>query len=169
MPIYEFFCSDCNTLYSFFSAGIDTQRHPDCPKCGRPELERRPARFATLSLSRSDDESGDDPFDQLDDEAMERAMMDMAGELEGLDDSEDPKVYARALRKMADATGLAMGPKMEELLARLDSGTDLEELEESFGDGDGGEDEDFEEYFQLKKKVALLSRRPKVDDELYFF
>ena len=40
MPIYEFYCPDCNTLFNFFSSRINTEKKPDCPKCGRKELDR---------------------------------------------------------------------------------------------------------------------------------
>lgn len=165
VPIYEFLCSDCNTLFNFFSASINTDKRPACPKCGRPELERRPARFAMLKHSGSEEDS-DDPFDQIDDDALEKAMMGMAGELEGLEDSEDPRVYANVLRKMGEATGLELGPKMEEMLSKLDAGADLDELDDDMGEGD---EDDFEDFFRLKKKVAQLrKRRPRVDEELYF-
>ena len=170
VPIYEFYCADCNALLNFFSSRIDTETRPDCPKCERKQLERRPARFATLRHGSRKEDS--DPFDELDDAALERAMEGMAGELEALGDSEDPRQFARVLRKMGHTTGLEMGPKMEELLGRLESGADLDDLEDEMaavdgnGDGDG---DDFEDYFRLKKKLAALrNKRPRVDKELYF-
>ncbi len=170
VPIYEFYCADCNALLNFFSSRIDTESRPKCPKCGREQLERRPARFATLR--HRNQEEGNDPFDELDDVALERAMEGMAGELEALGDSEDPRQFARVLRKMGHATGLEMGPKMEDILGRLESGADLDDLEGEMAaaDGDGDADsEDFEDYFRLKKKLAALrDRSPRVDKELYF-
>jgi len=174
VPIYEFYCADCNALLNFFSSRIDTETRPDCPKCKRKQLERRPARFATLRHGSRQENS--DPFDELDDAALERAMEGMAGELEALGDSEDPRQFAKVLRKMGHTTGLEMGPKMEELLGRLESGADLDDLEDEMAvadgnaEGDGnGDGEDFEDYFRLKKKLAALrDKRPRVDKELYF-
>lgn len=169
MPIYEFYCADCNVLLNFLSARIDPEKRPECPRCGRKQLERRPARFATLRNVGSED-SGD-PFDELDDDSLERAMESMAGELESLGDSEDPRHFARVLRKMGDSTGLELGPKMEELLGRLESGADLDELEGEMAGGDPADTEtgDFSEYFRLKKKLAgWRNRRPRLDPELYF-
>jgi putative FmdB family regulatory protein len=169
MPIYEFYCADCNTLYSFFSGTIDTKKKPDCPKCGRAELERRPARFAALTRSAdSGEDNGDDPFAGLDEGQMETAMASLEQELGGLDeDNPDPRHLANALRKIGSATGLEMGPKMEEMLSKLEAGADPETLEDEMGDLDDG-DESFDEFFRLKKKAAAL-RRPRVDEELYFF
>ena len=170
MPIYEFYCGDCNTLYSFLSATIDTEKRPDCPKCERKELERRPARFA--ALTRSADAGGedeDDPFAGLDERQMEAAMASLEQELGGIDEENpDPRHLANALRKVGQATGLEMGPKMEEMLSKLESGADPDSLEDEMGDLDG-DDDSFDEFFRLKKKVAALSKRPRVDEELYFF
>lgn len=170
VPIYEFYCDDCNTLFNFFSSRIDTQTRPDCPRCGRERLERRPASFATLR--HGSEEASDDPLDQLDDTTLERAMQSMAAELETLGDSEDPRQFASVMRRMGQSTGLEMGPKMEELLARLESGAELDDLEEEMGpvNGEPDDGEDFEDFFRLKKKMAMLrKKRPSVDAELYFF
>lgn len=168
VPIYEFYCADCNALLNFFSARIDTDRRPDCPKCGRERLERRPARFATLRYA--DAEDSGDPFDELDEPSMERAMESMAGELEALGDSEDPKQFARVLRKMGGSAGIEMGPKMEELLGQLESGADLDALEREMAGADASGEEDFEDYFRLKKKLAAWRNRPpRLDRDLYFF
>lgn len=172
MPIYEFFCGDCNALLNFFSARVDTSKKPDCPRCGRKRLERRPARFATLRPQSKD--SLEDPLSDLDDPSLERLMAGMAGELETLGESDDPRQYARVLRSMGRSAGLEMGPRMEELLSRLEAGSDLDELESEMaggggGEGAGDEDDDFDEYFRLKKRLAALSdRTPRVDPELYF-
>jgi hypothetical protein len=149
MPIYEFYCGDCNTLYSFFSATIDT-----------------------ATLTRSTDSGGedeDDPFAALDERQMEAAMASLEQELGGLDEENpDPRHLANALRKVGQATGLEMGPKMEEMLSQLESGADPDSLEDEMGDLDGSDDS-FDEFFRLKKKAAALKKRPRVDEELYFF
>ncbi len=170
MPIYEFYCADCNALYNFFSSRIETEKRPNCPKCSRRQLERRPASFATLR--HGDRAEAADPFAELDEADLERAMEGMAGELEALGDSEDPRRFAQVLRKMGQSTGLEMGPKMEDLLGRLESGANLEDLEDEMSamDGEGSpEGDDFDDYFRLKKKLAAMRRkRPRLDKELYF-
>jgi putative FmdB family regulatory protein len=170
MPIYEFYCPDCHTVYSFFSATVRTDARPDCPRCGRKELARRPSRFATLKPGRSEEAEGDadDPFAGIDEERMERAAEALAGEFEGLDeDAEpDPRQLAGVLRKFGELTGLEAGPKLQEMLTRLERGDDPEALEEEMG---GGDDEDLSEYFALKKKaLAVRPARPRVDETLYF-
>ncbi|MDX2440275.1 MAG: zinc ribbon domain-containing protein, partial [Desulfobacterales bacterium] len=41
MPIYEFYCRDCNTLFNFFSKTINTIKMPKCPKCKTKTLARQ--------------------------------------------------------------------------------------------------------------------------------
>ncbi|HVS03657.1 MAG TPA: zinc ribbon domain-containing protein, partial [Thermoanaerobaculia bacterium] len=132
MPIYEFYCGRCNMLFNFFSASIDTESRPQCPRCHEERLERRPARFATLKgVGGGDEGEGeDDPFAGLDEERMERAMESLAGEMEGMEDEEDPRQMARFFRRFGEAAGMRPGPKMEEMLRRLEAGEDPDALEE---------------------------------------
>lgn len=171
MPIYEFYCPDCHTVFSFFSATVNTAARPDCPKCGRKELARRPSRFATVTAGRAEEGEGDadDPFAGVDEERMERAMEALGSEFEGLDETAepDPRQMSRLLRRFSEVTGLEAGPKLREMLDRLERGEDPEALEEAMGGDDG--DEDLSELFALKKKLAGgRPARPKVDDTLYF-
>ncbi len=189
MPIYEFFCDSCNTVFSFFSSRIDTSASPACPRCAKPELPRKPSRFAGISKRSGDaadsgeDFGAEDPLAGLDEDRMAGAMESLAGEMEGLDDSaqQDPKQMIRFLERFQQATGLEAGPKMEEMLARLREGKDVDELESEFGgsEGEGGEfggpgdeggsggEDDFSDFFR-KKRLASASRKPKVDETLYF-
>ena len=170
MPIYEFYCEACNTLLNFFSATIDTEKKPDCPRCGKRELERRPARFATLTSRAEAEDADDELFGDLDEERLEAAMAGLESEFAGMDEENpDPRQMAQVMRKLGQATGLEMGPKMEEMIARLESGADPEALEEEMGDLDG-DDDAVDDFFRLKKLAGMPQhRRPQVDDELYFF
>ena len=186
MPIYEFYCETCNTVFSFFSARIDTAAAPACPRCGRPELPRKPSRFAGISKKSEgapggDDFEGDDPLAGLDDDRMAGAMESLAAEMEGLDESaeKDPKQMMRFLERFQQATGLEAGPKMEEMMARLAEGADVDELESSLGGGEGeedpygegpppGGDDDFSDFFRKKKEAGPSRRRPRIDETLYF-
>ncbi len=175
MPIYEFYCPDCNTLFNFFSSTIDTAARPACPRCGRAELERRPARFATLRAGGGKSEEGDDeetpaPFAGMDESRMEGAMESLAQEMEGLSDAEaeNPRQMARFFRRFGQMSGLEPGPRMEEMLRRLEAGEDPDALEDDMGEGLDDE-QGFAEFFRLKKQAqARRARRPKVDETLYF-
>lgn len=165
MPIYEFYCSGCNTLLNFFSSRIDTETRPDCPRCGHPELERRPARFATLKGT--GEESEEDPFAGMDDDTVDRLMGSMVEEMEGVEGTEDPRQLARVFRRFGEAAGMEPGPRMEEFLARLEAGEDPESLE---GELDEGEDDpSMEEFFRFKRNLAAgRPPSPRRDETLYF-
>ncbi len=99
MPIYEYLCPACNRIYSFISQTVDVERQPTCPKCGATNLERQISRFSFVrsssvrSSSRGEEPGpgphgeGDDP---LDDPRIEREMMRLLSEAEGMDEN-DPK------------------------------------------------------------------------------
>lgn len=166
MPIYEFYCRDCNMLFNFFSAKVDTQVRPPCPKCGHPQLERRPARFATL---RGEAEA-EDPLSALGEDKIESVMESMASDLDRLDEGaeEDPRVMARLFRRFGDAAGLEPGAKMQELLSRLEAGEDPDRLEEELGSA-MDEEGDLADLFRLKQsRERSRSARPAVDETLYF-
>ena len=165
MPIYEFYCQTCHTVYSFFSGRIDTKSRPDCPVCGRSELPRRPSRFATLKYR---GEEAADPLDALDDSRLEGAMDTLMGELGQLENDEDPRTMARMMRRFGELSGLEMGERMEHLVERLEAGADPDQLEAEM---DGAMDDDgaVDEFFKLR--TALKARRdrpPKVDERLYY-
>jgi putative FmdB family regulatory protein len=175
MPIYEFYCPDCNTVFSFFSSRVDPGARPACPRCGRPELGRRPSRFATprgTASGTEGEEGADDPLAGLDESRLEGAMEALAGDLEGMegDGPQDPRQVSRFLRRFTELTGLEAGPKMKEMLERLDRGEDPDRLDEELGGGEGEEgSDDLADFFKLKKEaLARRARRPKVDETLYF-
>lgn len=160
MPIYEFYCSGCNTLYNFLSKRIDTETRPDCPSCKNIPLERRVAIFATARHRDGDEESIPDDFDE---QRMERAMEALAREAEGIDE-ENPRQAADLMRKLSDMTGIRLKPGMEEALRRMEQGEDIEQIESEMGDI--FEDED---PFEMNRKSSRINpyRPPRIDGKLY--
>ena len=165
MPIYEFYCPDCHTVFNFFSARIDTTAKPACPRCGRPRLGRKPSRFATLRHA-SDAEGEDEPIAGLDESKIEGAMESLMKEMGDLENEQDPRAMGRMMRRFSELSGLEMGDRMQELVGRIEAGEDPDSLEQEMGgDFDG---EGFEDFFRLKQAAAGRRLRPSVDDELYF-
>ena len=175
MPIYEFYCADCHTIYNFLSRRVNTKKRPSCPKCGRPNLERKISRFAIGRGGKKDSEeseggSGEDPFDLppgLDEEKLERAMMELAAEAETVDE-DNPRQMAQLMRKLQQATGLQFGGAMEEAIRRLEAGEDPDAIEEDLGDLLEEEEPLFQQ--EQGKKIKGLVRRlrpPNVDENLY--
>jgi putative FmdB family regulatory protein len=190
VPIYEFYCADCHTVFSFLSKTINTTKRPDCPRCGRSKLDRRMSRFA-VSKRRSEPTSqehatnlrsvpGDLPpgFDEA---KMEHAMETLAQEAEGANE-DDPRQMARMMRKLYDTTGLPLGAGMEEAMRRMEAGEDPDKIEEELGDvleqedpfgGGQGDDGGAGEGAEGTKRgggLRAISRKlrpPKVDETLY--
>lgn len=161
MPVYEFFCNNCNTIYKFFSRTVNTEKVPGCPRCKNKKLERRASTFAMVSGKEESETEKD--FPNIDESKMEQAMAMLAKDADKFDE-EDPRQAAALMRKLSEATGLNMGPGMEEALSRLERGEDPEKIEEEMGDL--LEDEDL---FTLAKKVKASSKKlkPHIDDTLY--
>ena len=130
MPIYEFYCTECHVVFNFLSRRIDTSKKPDCPRCGKAKIPRKPSTFA---ISKQMEESDEDPLANMDEDRLERAMASLASEAEGLDE-DDPKQAARFMRRLYDAAGLEAGAGMEEALRRMEAGEDPDEIEQEPGD-----------------------------------
>ncbi len=159
MPIYEFYCKDCNVIFNFYSRRIDTVTRPACPRCGLPELERQVSMFATVGKAGEDD----DQMAGLDENKMERALESLMRESEGINE-DDPRQMASLMRKFTERTGINLGENMEAAIARMEQGEDPELIEKEMGDMLDGDDFSFE---AMKKKAAARSTRPFHDETLH--
>ena len=162
MPIYEFYCHRCNTIYNFFSRRINTTKVPQCPTCGDVPLSRQVSVFAVTGRAREAGDADDPPFDES---RMEKAMQMLAGEADKLNE-DDPRQAAAMMRKLSDATGLELGAGMKEALRRMERGEDPDAIEAELGDLLENEDP-----FQLPEKrgAGSAGRRaaPRRDETLY--
>ena len=162
MPIYEFYCDDCNTIFNFFSKTINTAKKPRCPQCGVKTLERRMSMFAVTGRAGEQGESEDLPFDES---KMEQAMRMLSGEAEKINE-DDPRQAANLMRKLTDMTGMKLGDGMQEALSRMERGEDPDKIEAEMGDLLEGEDPFL---MPAKKSGAGLSAKaqPVRDEKLY--
>jgi putative FmdB family regulatory protein len=161
MPIYEFYCDACNTIFSFFSKTIDTEKRPACPQCKATHLQRRMSAFAVTGRNREDGEPDDLPIDEG---RMEQAMQMLAGEAERINE-DDPRQAANLMRKLTDMTGLELGDGMQEALRRMEKGEDPEQIEAEMGDRLENEDP-----FLLTGRSGSRAKRrpePRRDETLY--
>ena len=163
MPIYEFYCPDCHTIYSFWSKTVNTEKCPSCPDCSKNSLQRRVSSFAVISGGKSE---GDDILDDLpiDETKMEQAMASLASEAESINE-EDPRAAARLMRKFSDMTGIKYGNSMEKALGRLEAGDDPETIEAEMGDMFEGDELPFS--LPTKKGTGSVSLPLKRDETLY--
>lgn len=162
MPIYEFYCSDCHMIFTFFSKTINTKTKPVCPKCEKKVLERQMSIFSVTGNASEKNSMDDFP---LDESKMEKAMQMLAGEAERINE-DDPRQAADLMRKLSDMTGLQLGSGMQEALNRMEQGEDPDKIEAEMGDLLEGE-EPF--VVNPKKGKTGLGKRPAPikDETLY--
>ncbi len=164
MPIYEFYCANCHTVYSFFSRKVNTTSKPSCPGCSRPKLERCVSRFA-FSRKLSDDREPGKDLPGPGDAKMEQAMESLMRESEGLDEN-DPRQLARMMRKLHQTAGMPMDGKTDEAIRRMEAGESPDKIEEEMGDIFGEEgplpDEPAGRLRRFMKKPPV-----RVDQTLY--
>ena len=168
MPIYEFYCVDCHTLFSFLARKPNTSKRPNCPRCDRPQLERRASAFAISRGVAAPADEGDAP-EGFDEARMERVMAEMAGEVDRIDEN-DPRQMAGMMRRMFDGAGLAIGPGMEEAIRRMEAGDDPDRIEQEMGPELEGPEGDWFGAAVRSEGLKSLRRRFRpadVDPELY--
>jgi putative FmdB family regulatory protein len=162
MPIYEFYCDDCNTIFNFFSRSVNTSKKPKCPKCRTKTLSRQMSAFAVTGRAKENSDSDDLPFDES---KMEKAMQMLAGEADRINE-DDPRQAADLMRKLSQMTGLELGPGMNEALRRMEAGEDPDQIESEMGDLL----EDEEPFIMPEKKGAPARQKrpaPIRDETLY--
>ena len=159
MPIYEYFCPDCNTIFNFLSRRINTDKQPDCPRCGRKKIQKMMSTFATIGKANEEN----NPLAGMDEAKMEKAFEGLLREAENINE-DDPRQMAGLMRKFSDKTGLSLGDQMEEALSRLEAGENPDQIEQEMGDLLDNDGFSFEE---MKKKVQPGAKQPKRDDKLY--
>ncbi|MFC1515154.1 zinc ribbon domain-containing protein [Thermodesulfobacteriota bacterium] len=162
MPIYEFYCEQCNTIFNFFSRTINTTKKPKCPKCRDITLERQVSLFSVTGKAKEDSDMDDLPFDEG---KMEQAMRMLAGEADKINE-DDPRQAANLMRKLSEMTGLGLGQGMDEALRRMESGEDPDQIEAEMGDLLEGE-EPFILPDKRGKGLKTKQKLPNRDDKLY--
>jgi putative FmdB family regulatory protein len=160
MPIYEFYCKRCNTIFNFFSKTVNTRKIPLCPKCTKVKLVRQMSVFAALSGSAKAEEKH--PLDGLDEKKVEKELAKITAEAEKIKD-DDPRAAAQLMRKFADKTGVKMGDGFYEALRRIEQGEDPDKVELEMADAlmDEGP---VDEKLTGKKKSG---NKPNIDETLY--
>lgn len=161
MPIYEFYCGACHTIFSFLARRVDTTARPACPHC-QQALQRQVSLFCTIGRAKEDSPGLAD----LDEQHLERVLGELAREAEHLSE-DDPQQMARLMRRFSEKSGLQLGAGMEEALNRMALGEDPEAIEQEMGDILDGE-----EPFALgaAKKGARPGKgrpAPRRDEHLY--
>jgi putative FmdB family regulatory protein len=140
MPLYEFYCEPCHTIFTFRFMRMDTKACPACPVCNA-SLKREISTFAHIvsrGAAATPPDSGDGAPQGLDDTAaqrMEEAMARMGDRIQALDDDDaDPREAVKVMREMAAAGGFHFDKDVKEALARIEAGEDPEKSDQDFAD-----------------------------------
>ena len=127
MPIYEYRCQECRRRFSVFwrSFSAIDEGEVICKHCHSRHVKRLVSRVRVL---RSEDS-------RIEDMADPSAWGDF--------DENDPKSMGRFMRKMVNEMGDEagdLGPEFDEVIDRLESGQDPEQIEKEVPDlaGDAG-------------------------------
>lgn len=130
MPIYEFYCERCNTIFNFYSKSINTTKQPTCPRCRKEILRRFLSTFSVLREGPKGESEEPLPFDE---EKMEKAIGALAGEADTIDE-DDPRQAANVMRRLSEMAGLPLGKGMKEAIERMEAGEDPDKIEQEMGD-----------------------------------
>jgi putative FmdB family regulatory protein len=164
MPVYEFYCGDCHTIFNFFSRRVDTSTRPKCPRCGRVKLQRQVSSFATLGKAVAAADTDDLPGG-MDESKLEGLMESMARQSDGIDEN-NPRHVAAMMRQMHEATGMPLDGRAEEAIRRIEAGESPEKIEEEMGDIFGEDGPEVEMPVGRRRKKSRSSP-PAVDSTLY--
>jgi len=129
MPIYEFYCKPCNTIFNFFTRSINTTATPACPHCSA-KLKRRMSLFACIGKADEKDITSEMPLDEA---KLTAAMGRLAAEAENINE-EDPRQAVNLMRTFTEMTGVKLGDGMQEALLRMEAGEDPDSIEADMGD-----------------------------------
>lgn len=116
MPTYEYRCLDCRKRFEVFlkfsEYGV---KKVTCPHCLSENIQRR---IGKVRVARSD-------------ESRLTSLADPSN-LASLD--EDPRALGKMMREMSHEVGEDMGGEFDEVVSRLESGQNPEEIEREFPD-----------------------------------
>lgn len=184
MPIYEFYSPKAGKIYSFFARSLKyTNVTPVCPDGRSFKMHKLISGFSITSQTEKfndqeniDSISKDDAFDDLPPEKAGAIMKELEGSMQGMDDENpDPRQMGSLMRRMCELTGEKMDEPMEEVIRKLEEGSDPEAFEDQM-DGfmtessEPSSDEENVSSRKIKSKIRkLIKKRVIRDPNLYEF
>ncbi len=184
MPIYEYFCPDNNTIYQFYAKTLaQGQTVPKCPQNPKFRMQKIVSAFAVTGRTKEEPKAaagaGGDPAE---DARMDAAMNAMESEFSNIDEN-DPRAMARMMRRMSELSGEKIDDQMEEVVRKLEEGTDPDALEDQLGGdmpdgpgegnpygdemGMGGEAKPPDDPKEPKHRFRVRRLPPRRDPKLY--
>lgn len=170
MPLYEFYCEPCHTVFTFRSTRVDTVTVPACPACGQT-LRREVSAFAHIVRGRAQETPESDSGGEDAAERMDRVLSQMGERMQALEDEEaDPRDAVKVMKELASAGGLHFNKEVQEAMARIEAGEDPEKIDEEFREVFDSENPFAEGDGEAAQAGAGLLRRlrgPKRDPKWY--
>jgi hypothetical protein len=179
MPIYEFFSPAKGKIYSFFARTSDyADKIPLCPDGKQYKMTKLLSGFSITGQKNqteidSEDtisSDNDNPFARMDEGQSAKIMRELEGAIGGMDDENpDPKQMGALMRKMCDMTGEKMDESMEEVVRKLEEGTDPEELEDRMSDFDSNMNDPNEKPSDESDERARLTPKKFTSRDPYLY
>jgi putative FmdB family regulatory protein len=173
MPIYEFYCSPCHTIFSFLSRKMQVPLDVTCPKCGKKKLEKKVSRFAISKGLIEKGLIGDaaDPFSNVDEAKLEQLMSEFAPSMQDSGE-DDPRQMAQLMKRMFEISGSEPTGAMLEAVKRMEAGEDPDAIDEQIGSEIDAQNDPFAASELGSrggggKKWRRLLEAPNIDPELY--
>jgi putative FmdB family regulatory protein len=158
MPIYEFFCSDCNTVFNFYSPTVNTRKIPLCPQCQHRKLKRLLSTFATISDNKEAGENEDIPLGEA---KIMGAVQLMESEIKNVKE-DDPQQMVSILRKLSKTLGVKINDRVEDAMFKMEEGGDPEKIASEIA-----EELNPESSFEEKKPTGKQGGKIKCHETLY--
>jgi len=158
MPIYEFFCPDCNTVFNFYSPTVNTRKIPLCPQCQHRELERLLSTFATISDKKEAGKSKDMPLGEA---KIMGAVQLMESEMKNVKEDDHHQMVS-ILRKLSKSLGVKINDRVEDAMLKMEVGGDPEEIASEIA-----EELNPESFFEEKKPTGKQGEKIRFDETLY--
>jgi len=117
MPIYEYYCKKCNTIFNFYSKTFSVEKEPVCPRC-EGDLNKHVSSFAFGQNMKGPDSL-----------PMSTKMLDDGMKRLKAHDSKNPEDAAHLRKKFSKM----MGVNFEEGKKKSDSVLEAEQEERSIG------------------------------------
>jgi hypothetical protein len=177
MPIYEYIAPTKGKVYSFFAHSSKyADKIPFCPDGKQFKMVKLLSGFSITGKGTDSSSDGpgsldsESPFDNLDERQTERVMKELESAVGGMDDDNpDPKQMGALMRKVCALTGEKMDEGMEEVVRKLEEGTDPNELEERMADFDlDSSEEATSEPDESRKGIQAVPPKKLVRDPVLY-
>jgi len=123
MPIYEYFCEDCNVVFSFLSKTVSPESSPSCPRCESSSMQKWMSHFST----------GHSTFDTegFDDARVEKAFTTLLDRAQNVDEGSGGAAAGQLMKDFTRECGYELSDSMNGLLANgelSEDSTDIKTL-----------------------------------------